>query len=54
MKAETNRVITSFAVTPQMQKQLKEYRKEHGVRISWLINNLLQNYFERLGGKNNG
>ena len=38
----------------QMQKQLKEYRKEHGVSISWLINNLLHNYFERLGGKNNG
>lgn len=54
MKAENNRVVTSFAVSPKMLMQLQEHKKENGVSISWLINKLLSEYFTKAGGDNNG
>ena len=54
MKAENNRVVTSFAVSPKMLVQLQEYKRENGVSISWLINSLLKEYFAKAGGKHNG
>lgn len=54
MKSENKRIITSFAVTPLLKEQLKEYKKENGVSRSWLINKLLTDYFAKVGGKNNG
>lgn len=54
MKATSKKMITSFSVSPQMQKQLKELRKENGISVSWLINKLLTDYFDKVGGKKNG
>ena len=54
MKAETNRIVTSFAVSPKMLETLQEYKRESGISTSWLINSLLKEYFSNVGGKRNG
>lgn len=54
MKVTSKKMITSFTVTPTMYQQLKEYREKYGISISWLINSLLKDYFDKVGGNNNG
>lgn len=54
METKNNRVISSFSLSPQLQEQLREYRKENGVSVSWLINTILNEYFEKLRGERNG
>lgn len=54
MKATSKKMITSFTVTPTMYRQLKEYREKYGISISWLINSLLKDYFDKVGEKRNG
>lgn len=38
------KVNISISIRKTLLKQLKEYKKQHGVSISWLINTLLCNY----------
>ena len=54
MKATSKKMITSFSVSPEMQKRLKELKRENGISISWLINTLLNEYFDKVGEKRNG
>ena len=54
MKTTSKKLVNSFTVTPEMQKRLKEYRNENGINISWLINTLLNEYFDKVGENRNG
>ena len=54
MKPEEKKVNTSVAVSPNVLEQLREYRKNSGVSISWLINTLLNNFFKNMRGKKDG
>ena len=54
MKSENKRVVTSFAVTPQIKQQLNEHKEKCGISRSWLINKLLADYFQKVGGMKNG
>ena len=54
MKYEKNRIISSFSIAPALFQKLKDYKKENGISRSWLINKLLIDYFENIGGKKNG
>ena len=54
MKSEKNRIITSFSIAPALFQKLKDYKKENGISRSWLINKLLADYFQKVGGMKNG
>lgn len=50
MKSNNKKVIASFAVTPNILQQLREQKERNGTSISWLINKLLGDYFQKLKG----
>ena len=54
MESEQNKSIMSFTTTPEMMERLRRCREDEGIRISWLINTLLNNHFMKLRGEKDG
>ena len=54
MESEQNKSIMSFTTTPEMMERLRKCRGDEGIRISWLINMLLNNHFMKLRGEKDG
>lgn len=54
MESEQNKTIMSFTTTPEMMERLRKCRDKEGIRISWLINMLLNNHFMKLRGEKDG
>jgi len=54
MKAENKRIVASVSLKPVLFQKLKECKENNGISRSWLINKLLIDYFENIGGKKNG